>query len=200
MSKRMDILNTGAKLFAKRSYDAVGIRDIANRAHANSSMISYYFGGKQGLLIEIANNFIALYLHGLEAAVEESTTRAEFIDHMVRRTIANARTHRDIFLVGFKELYSQSSPEMKKLKEEFETSRWQVMERMFSKSGGDFRRPRLEREIMFKATSAMVVSDYLIGDGLILDDDALTETYARVISDLLKNGVPRGRMTEIREA
>ncbi len=112
---------------------------------------------------------------------------------MVRRVITNARTHRNIYLVGFKELYSQNSPEMKKLKEEFETSRWQVMERMFSKSGGDFRRSRLEREIIFKATSAMVVSDYLIGDGLILDDDILTETYARVISDLLKNGVPRVR-------
>ena len=48
-------------LFAEYGYDKVSIRQIAADAGANSSMISYYFGSKQGLyeaiLRELINNF-----------------------------------------------------------------------------------------------------------------------------------------------
>ncbi len=51
------ILRAAMELFASKSYEAVGIREIATRAGVNSSLISYYFGGKANLYKEI------LFLH-----------------------------------------------------------------------------------------------------------------------------------------
>lgn len=43
------ILRAATALFAERGYDSVSLRDITAAAGVNISMISYYFGGKQGL-------------------------------------------------------------------------------------------------------------------------------------------------------
>lgn len=47
------ILDTARKLFADRGFDGVSVRDITGAAGVNISMISYYFGGKEGLYEEI---------------------------------------------------------------------------------------------------------------------------------------------------
>lgn len=43
------LLSVAIDLFAEYGYDKVSIRDIAEKATVNSSMISYYFGSKQNL-------------------------------------------------------------------------------------------------------------------------------------------------------
>ncbi|MFC2117770.1 TetR/AcrR family transcriptional regulator [Bacteroidota bacterium] len=51
------ILNVATELFAQKGYAAVGVREIANEADVNLSMISYYYGGKVGLLKSITEEF-----------------------------------------------------------------------------------------------------------------------------------------------
>lgn len=43
------LLIAAKKVFARKGFGAATIRDIANEANINSSMISYYFAGKNGL-------------------------------------------------------------------------------------------------------------------------------------------------------
>ena len=43
------LLMAAIELFAEFGYDKVSIRKIAEKAQANSAMISYYFGSKQNL-------------------------------------------------------------------------------------------------------------------------------------------------------
>jgi AcrR family transcriptional regulator len=43
------LLSAGKKLFARQGLTATTIRDIASEAQMNSSQISYYFAGKEGL-------------------------------------------------------------------------------------------------------------------------------------------------------
>lgn len=43
------IIDTAIPLFAKKGFVAVSIREIADAAQVNSSAISYYFSGKEGL-------------------------------------------------------------------------------------------------------------------------------------------------------
>ncbi|BBB90961.1 MAG TPA: TetR family transcriptional regulator [Methylomusa anaerophila] len=43
------IINTAIPLFAKKGFVAVTIREVADAAQINSSAISYYFNGKEGL-------------------------------------------------------------------------------------------------------------------------------------------------------
>lgn len=51
------ILETASHLFARKGYSAVGIREIASRAGVNISMISYYYGGKVGILKAIVKEY-----------------------------------------------------------------------------------------------------------------------------------------------
>lgn len=46
---KLDILNSARTLFAKKGFEAVSVRDIAKESGQNISMISYYFGSKEGL-------------------------------------------------------------------------------------------------------------------------------------------------------
>lgn len=50
LSPRESILYASADLFAQKGFAGVGVRDIAKKAGVNISMISYYFGGKIGIL------------------------------------------------------------------------------------------------------------------------------------------------------
>ena len=52
------ILKSATKLFAKKGYDGVGIREICKDAGANICMISYFWGGKKGLYQGILDDLI----------------------------------------------------------------------------------------------------------------------------------------------
>lgn len=54
---KSEIIRVAAKLFAEKGYDKTSTRDIASRAGANISMISYHFGGKEGLYVEVMRSF-----------------------------------------------------------------------------------------------------------------------------------------------
>lgn len=51
------LLDAAEQLFAARGYDGVGLREVATKAAANVSLISRYFGGKQGLLLALTERF-----------------------------------------------------------------------------------------------------------------------------------------------
>lgn len=46
------LLDAAEALFSERGYDAVGIRELADRAGANVAAIRYHFGGKRELYLE----------------------------------------------------------------------------------------------------------------------------------------------------
>ena len=52
------ILASATKLFAKKGFDGVGIREICKDAGANICMISYFWGGKEGLYQGILDDLI----------------------------------------------------------------------------------------------------------------------------------------------
>ena len=49
---RTRIIRAALLCFAEHGYDGCGLREIAARAAANSSLVAYYFGGKAGLYRE----------------------------------------------------------------------------------------------------------------------------------------------------
>lgn len=50
---RMRLVRAGLFAFSEKGFEAVGIREIAQRARANSAMVQYHFGGKDGLYLEV---------------------------------------------------------------------------------------------------------------------------------------------------
>ncbi len=57
MTKKEKLLTSAKKLFAAQGFDKTSIREIANDSGVNSSMISYYFGGKEGMIESIFDHF-----------------------------------------------------------------------------------------------------------------------------------------------
>src|SRR5262245_10359134 len=53
---RAKILSAAKTLFAERGFDGAGIKDIGKLAEANSALISYYFGSKEKLFVELIRN------------------------------------------------------------------------------------------------------------------------------------------------
>ncbi|MCC7440955.1 MAG: TetR/AcrR family transcriptional regulator [Bdellovibrionales bacterium] len=46
---RQALLKAGTELFAKHGFDGASVKEIADRAGVNVSLVSYHFGGKEGL-------------------------------------------------------------------------------------------------------------------------------------------------------
>ncbi len=67
---RERILAAAALVFARKGYGASGIREIAQEAGVNISMISYYFGGKEGVLKEIIEQAFGRYMAMVEACID----------------------------------------------------------------------------------------------------------------------------------
>ena len=54
---KQKIIDIASVLFAEKSYEGASIRELAARCDVNIAMISYYFGGKEGLYLECIANF-----------------------------------------------------------------------------------------------------------------------------------------------
>lgn len=51
------LLEAAKKVFAKKGYDGATVKDLSDAAGVNVSLISYYFGGKEGLYRECIERF-----------------------------------------------------------------------------------------------------------------------------------------------
>lgn len=65
------ILETAAKLFSKLGVDRTSTRDISKESNANISLISYHFGGKEGLYREVIREFALKVLEKVQPQITE---------------------------------------------------------------------------------------------------------------------------------
>ncbi len=85
---RFSIVGAATKLFAKLGIDKCSTREIAKHSDVNVSLISYYFGGKEGLYKECIRNHALKILENVKDTVEQfdkqPLTRELFIEDMSR--------------------------------------------------------------------------------------------------------------------
>ncbi len=83
MTKKEHLLISAKKLFSSQGYDKTSIREIARDAQVNSSMISYYYGGKEGLLVGLFDYYFPEY----EEDTKGYTTSLETLEATLRSVI-----------------------------------------------------------------------------------------------------------------
>ncbi|WP_245676769.1 forespore capture DNA-binding protein RefZ [Bacillus solimangrovi] len=71
METKDKVLEAAVSLFNAKGYQGSSIREIAKQADVNPALISYYFGGKKGLLENLLLQFYEPYLALLNKIVEE---------------------------------------------------------------------------------------------------------------------------------
>ncbi|MBC7456913.1 MAG: TetR family transcriptional regulator [Bdellovibrionaceae bacterium] len=99
-SSRYCLLRSAAKLFCKNGLEKTSTRDIAQESKVNISMISYHFGGKEGLYKQVLMDFAKKIEAGsseiLESFAGQEMTKESFkkemtaiIDHIIQNRIKN---------------------------------------------------------------------------------------------------------------
>ena len=87
---RATLLAVATPLFAEKGFHGVSVREIAGFAGVNVSMISYYFGGKEGLYATVLNEHFVVLKRVEEIAAMETDPLKKF-EFYVRATVARYR-------------------------------------------------------------------------------------------------------------
>ncbi len=87
---RSNLIAVAAPLFAEKGFNGVSVRELAKGAGVNISMISYYFGGKEGLYSAVLNEQFATLKRVAEIKTMETDPLKKF-ELYVRATVARYR-------------------------------------------------------------------------------------------------------------
>lgn len=103
-SSKERILSSGAKLFARKGFATVGMRELAEDADVNLAMINYFFGSKKGLLKEILDYAFTDYLTLMEEELRKPLSVDEKVTNFIHRAVAYIRERQDYMSVFLAEL------------------------------------------------------------------------------------------------
>lgn len=106
MDNREVILQTALELFCARGYDAVGVQEIVDQAGITKPTLYYYFGSKQGLLLEILRTNSVLLEKMLNQAVQIKGDIPQVLYRVARAYFDFAGTHRKFYLFMLSQFYS----------------------------------------------------------------------------------------------
>lgn len=75
---RERIIESATYLFSQKGFHAVSVSEITSRAKTNVSLVSFYFGGKNGLLTTLFATLVGSGMNEIEGLSREPKTREEF--------------------------------------------------------------------------------------------------------------------------
>jgi len=78
VDSRKKLIDTAVELFSKKGFHAVSVREICNQAKLNISLISYYFSGKEGLLVAALEELTKGQLERVEVLLGKFESRQDF--------------------------------------------------------------------------------------------------------------------------
>src|SRR5699024_9619793 len=71
---KQKVIDAASSLFFQNGFHGTSVRDIADKAAVNVSLISYYFKSKQGLLEYAVTQYYEAYLDMIETSLAENNT------------------------------------------------------------------------------------------------------------------------------
>lgn len=188
------IIEIATELFAQKGYAAVGVREIAKEADVNLSMISYYFGGKTGLLKSITEEFFQVFKTTFLGSFDPKMKFDTNMKNLNRAIVELFRTKSSLTKIGLIELPNEV-PEITA----FKTSK--IME-MFTWMGSFMRLLGVDHEkdwefiamigpcILNLMFSHFLMLPLVKGMSVMEFDDNYYNRYSKVIGKLILHGLP----------
>ncbi|WLV23797.1 forespore capture DNA-binding protein RefZ [Aciduricibacillus chroicocephali] len=92
---KQKVMDAASALFYQKGFNGASVRDIAEKAGVNVSLISYYFKSKQGLLEYAVTEYYEAYLQTMEQSLHESEglSSLETLKNLTYEMIAYRQTH-----------------------------------------------------------------------------------------------------------
>ena len=103
---KQKVIDAASSLFFQKGFAGTSVRDIADKASVNVSLISYYFKGKQGLLEYAVTQYYEEYLKIIENVLEQtaSLSALEKLKKMIFSIIQYKQTHHQFSCFIYREL------------------------------------------------------------------------------------------------
>jgi TetR/AcrR family transcriptional regulator len=87
---RQLLVEAAVEEFAAKGYEGARVRDIADRARVNKQLVNYYFGGKEGLYLEVQRHWLADRWN----LVDQDVPFEDVVTCHLRNTLADPRPAR----------------------------------------------------------------------------------------------------------
>jgi AcrR family transcriptional regulator len=104
-----DLIRATEDALDQKNAHEISVREISNAAGTNEAMIRYYFGGKEGLLLELIKEFMETSPHNDCEAVTKACIEARSVQPLVGRLCAFHFSNPNMVKMISVELYSSSS-------------------------------------------------------------------------------------------
>jgi AcrR family transcriptional regulator len=103
---KQKVIDAASSLFFQKGFSGTSVRDIADKASVNVSLISYYFKGKQGLLEYAVTQYYEEYLKIIEHVLQEkeSLPSLERLKSLIFSIIQYKQTHYQLSCFIYREL------------------------------------------------------------------------------------------------
>ncbi|OZU89698.1 TetR family transcriptional regulator [Virgibacillus indicus] len=103
---KQKVIDAAASLFFQKGFHGTSVRDIAEKASVNVSLISYYFKGKQGLLEYGVTQYYEEYLETLEEMLRntDSLDSLEKLKNIIFTIIQYKQSHHQFSCFVHREL------------------------------------------------------------------------------------------------
>jgi len=98
MDSRDQLLAAATPLFARKGLHGVSVRELAKAAGVNVSMISYYFGGKDGLYQEVVKEQFSGLTAIARMAASDASPSATFGSYLLQCGICFHEGHAEEFV------------------------------------------------------------------------------------------------------
>jgi TetR/AcrR family transcriptional regulator len=194
------LFDAAVSLFARKGYAAVGVREIAKAAGVNLSTVSYYYGGKAGLLREIINEANTRCAKILAEAGDDSTPAEEHVRRMARGLVRFFRENTELGLVGFDTFPPPADPDTVALRLKWAEEIGARMTGLYQKLGLNVSDPvqmgvvmhSLPMTVMTFFESLFAVEQTGAHDRVVRPyqlDDAFFDHYAEHLAELFLYGV-----------
>jgi AcrR family transcriptional regulator len=188
---RQNILDISAALIARKGFEGVGIREIAEKAKVNISMISYYFGSKVGILKAIIEEYFNLVGEILQDILDEKIPAEMELKKVIRCLVKLMSEKEDLCRVAILEM-PLDVPEIAEYKLSLvKRNRKFIGEKL--KTGFDISDKMIHITIGH-AFISLVYSNFLLGKMInkttgIVMDEKYYDRYSEIITMIFLNGI-----------
>ncbi len=129
--KQLKIISAAETLFSDKGYDGTSVRDIADHAHVNVAMISYYFGSKEKLMQAIFEQRTEILSMKVETLLRDDTmTPFERIEIVIEDYIERAVTKHKFFKLMFCEQILEKNTTINHLLKRLKTKNLELIEKL----------------------------------------------------------------------
>ena len=188
-STKQKVIDAASELFFQHGFHGTSVRDIAERAAVNVSLISYYFKSKQGLLEYAVTQYYEEYLEIIDHVVDSNQEAIEILQKLIEAMIQYKTEHFQLTAFIHREL-SLDSTFVREMSVTYLAKENHILTNLFSQILSSEK--KRDKHYLFMQLKGMIMSPYIFrnewNNQLFdqVDINNFVRNYGQTISKWLK--------------